>query len=146
MARKMKRLETLFGFLYGSVLLVLGAQIAGFGHGLYALLGLISAPFSLFGIRAALMAPPLFWAGVGFAADPRRTTRRYALFLLVTHYCSAAFVLLRRNGPFADFEYWEQLPRSIKILSAITLSIYIIGQVAVWGRIATARNRVSTTR
>src|ERR1017187_7489350 len=114
----MKRLGIIVGFLYGTVLLVLAAAAAGFGHGLYAPLGLVSSPFSLLGIRAAFVATPLLWALVGFVAYRNGSRgRRAAVWLLVAHYCAAAIVLLSRDSAFADFNYWAQLPHSIKVLS-----------------------------
>jgi len=54
------------GFAYGLVLVLLAGYTAGFGHGLYAPLGLASTPLSLIGVRSAVFATPFLWSLIGF--------------------------------------------------------------------------------
>ena len=143
----MKWLTTVIGFTYGLALVTLAGIAAGFGEGLYAPLALVSSPFSLIGVRSAFAATPLLWALVGFLLNLRH--RKLSAFLVIAvlalSYCGAAVVLHSPSNAFADDNRWSRLPESIRILSKATVSLYLVGQVAIWWRIASSsfRSRIS---
>ncbi len=133
----MKWSTTLIGFTYGLALALLAALAAGFGHGLYAPLALVSSPFALVGVRSALAATPLLWASIGFLLNPSR--RRLSAFVVIAvlalSYGGAAVLLHVPNDGFADYDRWSQLTDSIRMLSTITICLWLAGQVAIWARI-----------
>jgi hypothetical protein len=139
------RIVGAIGFTYGLALVILAGMAAGFGEGLFAPLALVSSPFSLIGVRTAFAASPFLWALIGFLLSLRDwKTTFIAIAVLVLSYCGAAVVLHSANNSFADYDRWSRLPDSIRTLSKITVSLYLVGQFAIWCRIASDTFRSRT--
>lgn len=133
----MNRMGIAAGMVYGCVLVAMTFFAAGFGHGLYFPLGVVSAPLSLVGVRTALLGIPFFWGLVGFYAVKRwQSWRLYTALLLAANYCGAAAALKGNPDGFADYSRWVEVPRGIRELSGAALGVYFLGQLVIWWQLA----------
>jgi hypothetical protein len=115
------------GLAYGVGLSLLGALVAGSGHGTYILLGLASSPLAALGNVAATLSPPFIWAFIWSLLQVRR---QMFLATMAIHYVSAAVVLVATH--FGD---WEHLGKSWKLhplLVVIGFAWYATGQGLIW--------------
>jgi hypothetical protein len=123
-------LAGIFGLLYGTFLIALGLLAAGFGHGTYVVIGLVSAPCGLTqNARLAILGGPLFWSACAAAAAGARRWAWRTTFLLVmcAHYVSLPWVL---GGP-SGFSDWQCVPR-VKDTFWQAIALYALGQAALW--------------
>jgi hypothetical protein len=134
-------MPVIVGFTFGLILILFAGVAAAFGHGLYFPLGLVAAPFSIVGIKAAFFAAPFLWGAIGhgFRTNSPRW-RILAMSLVIAQYLSAA-ILLSEKGQFADYEYWPRVPAIVHAWSITTIGLYLLGQVVFWWGIAAHSKR-----
>ncbi len=134
----MKWFTTVLGFTFGLALAILAGLTAGFGHGLYAPLALVSSPISMIGIRSGLITAPLLWGLVGLLLKPERRKPRCFVVaaILLLSYFVAAVLLHSPSSSFADCDQWSQVPEKIKVLAVSTATLWFVGQTVIWIRIA----------
>lgn len=130
-----RRIVWLF-FAYGLVLSLFGLMVAGFGHGTFTLLGLAGAPFSFFGVPAAIAASVTQWGGLVFARSRFGIPKQYLVAFLVLHYASAALLLLLPSNALSDWEYVRRLPESYRFLLVVGFGWYCVGQMILWKAVA----------
>jgi hypothetical protein len=128
---------TLFGFLYGIVLLILSYFCMASGYGTSVPLLTASAPFGLFGFVAALAGAPILWALLGYLASrSAQTGFRQAFYVLCAfHYLTgllmAASVLQNHDGWLEFMRLAEFAPQALIVWA----SVYVLGQWLMWSRV-----------
>ena len=123
----MRTASTLGGFALGLVLALSAFAAAGFGHGSYVLLDLVSAPLCIVGVAAALIGTVFLWTVAAWLASGRDLNSRRAFVLLIAaHYVSALVAVA--VGPDVD---WSRAPRVVTALS-IGAVAYASTQVFLW--------------
>lgn len=136
------------GLLYGCILAIVSIFAAGGGHGTSMPMWQSSAPLGAVGWVAwqggdtqvagsvLLFAPPLFWGAIGaFAALPEML--RLTQFLIVLHYVSGLALVAASGAVLADLVrgFW------VMVYVAAWATVYFMGQVALWLRIARHNQR-----
>jgi predicted membrane-bound spermidine synthase len=122
-----RTVSTVVGCALGLVLSLSAFAAAGFGHGSYVILGVVSAPFCFGGALVALVTTPLLWALASYlAASAECSSRRALLFLLPLHYLGALIAVT--VWPYAD---WSYVSRSVGASMVGSLT-YATMQVYVW--------------
>ncbi|HKV91041.1 MAG TPA: hypothetical protein VJW20_00685 [Candidatus Angelobacter sp.] len=119
------------GAIYGTGLTLLAFLAAGYGHGTYVVLGLVSAPLGLLGIEVAFLSLPFLWTGI-FLLVRRNGGIFFTLMLL--HYLGAAVLLATQkfSDQFGDWDYFAIVWSKSRILLVACCIWYLVGQVFLW--------------
>jgi len=114
-----------WGLGWGFAMLSLSFLLGAGGHGVFVLLGVFSAPFSLLGTKAA-------WVGcIPFGGILAAVAHRRELpFVLATHYLAALAVASFAGQ--ADVDRLSMLPANFRIVFSLALAIYIGGHYLLW--------------
>jgi hypothetical protein len=124
MSTNTKRIRlALAGACWGAVLAGCSALAAGAGHGVYFPAALVSAPFGVLGVAAALLGAVLLWAGFGAFAD-----RRINAVLLLFHYAGIVIVYFAA-AEYRDFEYFFRLSVDTRAVTCTAIALYTVGQI-----------------
>ena len=120
------------GLIYGVILAIWALFSAGGGHGTYVVLGLVSSPLCILGVRAALFGLPLYWATVGLSIGrlQQQSGRTLLILLLLMHYVPIVPIL--SIGPYSD---WERLPLVFNVSPFPLMCgfiFYLAGQCYCW--------------
>jgi hypothetical protein len=119
---------SLLGAFYGAVLSALGVAVAGAGHGTYFLLILVSSPAGLLGVASSVIGAPILWFVIGLLFN-RRNPRFVLLAVLLLHYGSAVFLLVRADENWQYFaRVWHMMP--LVLLGGFVW--YMAGQIVIW--------------
>jgi len=133
-----------FGSAYGSILACLSFLAMGAGHGSSLPFFLSSAPlgvlsfFGEFGFHAAVIGgAPVVWATFGALVAPsgRAKWRRLTQVLALLHYASG-LTLIAATIALDDLARLERLLRITPEFIVLWAAVYVVGQVALWWRIA----------
>jgi uncharacterized membrane protein YbaN (DUF454 family) len=119
------------GAVYGTGLAFLGYFAAGFGHGTYTVLGIVSAPMGIVGILFALISLPFLWTGIFVLLHRRK--RLFAMAMLL-HYLGAMVLLTvpRFAESFGDWNYLGRVWARSPGLLVVCFLWYAAGQIFVW--------------
>ncbi|MGA2806873.1 MAG: hypothetical protein ABSE87_01995 [Terracidiphilus sp.] len=120
-------------FAYGFTLALFGVMVARAEDGNYVLLWLAGSPFSVVGDLPAVIASILQWGLLVLAR--RRLYIKFwvvAVFLLV-HYAVAAALIIQFSQDVGDWEYLWSVSREVRLIYALGLVCYVLGQCFVWG-------------
>jgi hypothetical protein len=125
------------GFLYGLLLLFGSFGAAGAGHGTAIPFLMSAAPFSVFGVGAAIFTAPLLWLGLGIliACSGSPSGRNLAQWALLLQYLSACLILVLIGIPL----YRERIFPGGQDLIAFWAALYVGGQVLIWRYIGRQR-------
>lgn len=117
--------RAIWGGVWGTTIFGISVLLAGAGHGVFALLGLFSAPISLLGVTAAWLSCVPLGAALAICA-PRREFPAVAL----VHYLAVIAVMTLTE--FADWQQLSVLPTEYAVAFFVGLGVYIVGQVFLW--------------
>jgi hypothetical protein len=106
-------------------ILVISMLLAGSGHGVFALLGLFSAPISLLGTKGAWLACIPVGAALGLLAP-----RREFPVVVMIHYISGIAVTTLTE--FADWQRLAILPSEYAVAFVVGIVVYVVGQALLW--------------
>ena len=123
------------GLLYGLLLTVIGFLAANAGHGTYVLMGVFSAPLGVLGVPVAIVSPIILWFLIGLLLGKgAASSKKYFLFVILAHY--SGILLLLNTEDFGDWKYFDQQLEADPSLIFLGLTIYVVGQLAMWLRFA----------
>jgi hypothetical protein len=119
------------GLIFGIILVFFSMFAAGSGEGVYFPLGLVSSPWGVFqNIPICLAGTVIFWSACGYLLPitARPGPRLIFLSLMGMHYL-LLFWILREGSIFAD---WNYLRPDTLLAAEQCITLYIVGQIAVW--------------
>ena len=146
------KFQVILFFLYGIVLFIWASFLAGFGHGSYLLLDVVSAPFLALGSAASLLpglhygvfVSPFQWGIVAIILRHWKHGPAFAIIFQILHYAVAGFALhFWLNPEDTDFAHLNGMLHGFTIYLFAGFIWYLGGQILLW---AIVLKRVSAMR